>query len=401
MLTTYLTLPKVTVNNIKRPTVLSVTTTTTTTNAPITTTTGTTLKSPVTGKRSGTKKDDERSSSPAFPSDSEPSSCLVSPSEKRGKKSSSSSTGEKKSAKRGRRTRNTAKKAAEPAPDMGGVYVGPPVKPHVFPKQAVAVAKENEGLLSARSTCFSEPPSTCCAMSDRTPPATPEVDTRQMDINRGAEIVPDSPVWKPRRSSLDATDKLVQDAARFLSEQDVETHAIRTQVGVSNTPTARAIKRRAKSHASANGTELQTGGTSFAARTSSLRNLLKTGTSFRLKRRGKNGKNSGSGTGGSGAGSTIAGSQSAAGKSKSENRARKALRTITIILGAFVFCWTPWHVLSLIIGFCGNCVPTVLYDISYWLCYLNSPINPLCYALANQQFKKTFLRILRRDWHRT
>ena len=90
--------------------------------------------------------------------------------------------------------------------------------------------------------------------------------------------------------------------------------------------------------------------------------------------------------------------------SKSENRARKALRTITIILGAFVFCWTPWHVFSLVLGFCPAdvmCIPATLYDISYWLCYLNSPINPLCYALVNQQFKKTFARIMRFDWHRT
>jgi len=93
---------------------------------------------------------------------------------------------------------------------------------------------------------------------------------------------------------------------------------------------------------------------------------------------------------------------------KNENRARKALRTITIILGAFVLCWTPWHVLSMLIGFCGtgvdgsgSCVPTMLYDISYWLCYLNSPINPFCYAFVNQQFKKTFIRILRLDWRRT
>jgi len=87
-----------------------------------------------------------------------------------------------------------------------------------------------------------------------------------------------------------------------------------------------------------------------------------------------------------------------------ENRARKSLRTITLILGAFVFCWTPWHILSLVIGFCSenkSCgVPLTLYNLSYWLCYLNSPINPFCYALANEQFRKAFLRILRLDWRR-
>ena len=90
-------------------------------------------------------------------------------------------------------------------------------------------------------------------------------------------------------------------------------------------------------------------------------------------------------------------------KHKRANRARKALRTITIILGAFIVCFLPWHVLSMIMGFCPKnmvCVSPVLYDISYWLCYLNSPINPFCYALANEQFKRTFARILRLDWHR-
>ncbi|VDL60733.1 unnamed protein product [Hymenolepis diminuta] len=104
--------------------------------------------------------------------------------------------------------------------------------------------------------------------------------------------------------------------------------------------------------------------------------------------------------------STNGANQAPMERGRTANRARKALKTISFILGAFVICWTPYHIVILIKGFCDNpktaysCVNSHLYSVTYWMCYMNSPINPFCYALANAQFKQAFLRILRFDFKR-
>merc|ERR1712038_1664986 len=82
---------------------------------------------------------------------------------------------------------------------------------------------------------------------------------------------------------------------------------------------------------------------------------------------------------------------------KTENRAKKALKTISLILGAFVTCWTPYHILAIMSSFCPSCINVHIYMLSYFLCYANSPINPFCYAASNQQFKNTFKRIMKGD----
>lgn len=84
-------------------------------------------------------------------------------------------------------------------------------------------------------------------------------------------------------------------------------------------------------------------------------------------------------------------------KIKTENRAKKALRTISFILGAFVTCWTPYHIFAIMTSFYPGSINVHVYMVSYFLCYLNSPVNPFCYAAANQQFKNAFKRIMTGD----
>ncbi|VDO97541.1 unnamed protein product [Soboliphyme baturini] len=82
---------------------------------------------------------------------------------------------------------------------------------------------------------------------------------------------------------------------------------------------------------------------------------------------------------------------------KAERRARRAFRTITVIVGTFALFWSPYYIVATIYGFCPKCVPSPLFLTSYYLCYLNSSFNPFAYAFANRSFRRTFIRILRGD----
>ena len=82
---------------------------------------------------------------------------------------------------------------------------------------------------------------------------------------------------------------------------------------------------------------------------------------------------------------------------------RKAAKTLSAILLAFIVTWTPYSVLTVANAILGKeladkHIPSVVWEFSYYLCYINSTVNPVLYALCNAAFRRTYVRILTCRW---
>ncbi|XP_077989833.1 muscarinic acetylcholine receptor M1-like [Glandiceps talaboti] len=82
-------------------------------------------------------------------------------------------------------------------------------------------------------------------------------------------------------------------------------------------------------------------------------------------------------------------------------REKKAARTLTAILLAFILTWSLYSVIVIVGVFYKSIFNnTLLWNTAYWLCYINSTINPFCYALCNVNFRTSFQKILTCQWRR-
>uniref|UniRef100_A0A3B4B0I3 G-protein coupled receptors family 1 profile domain-containing protein n=1 Tax=Periophthalmus magnuspinnatus TaxID=409849 RepID=A0A3B4B0I3_9GOBI len=80
---------------------------------------------------------------------------------------------------------------------------------------------------------------------------------------------------------------------------------------------------------------------------------------------------------------------------KINHRERKAMRVLPVVVGCFLFCWTPFFVVHTTRALCVSChVPVELISTTTWLGYVNSALNPIIYTVFNQEFKKFFSKCL-------
>uniref|UniRef100_UPI003AAE4833 histamine H3 receptor n=1 Tax=Centroberyx gerrardi TaxID=166262 RepID=UPI003AAE4833 len=77
------------------------------------------------------------------------------------------------------------------------------------------------------------------------------------------------------------------------------------------------------------------------------------------------------------------------------SRDKKIAKSLAIIVCIFGICWAPYTLLMIIRAACsGKCVENHWYEITFWLLWLNSAINPFLYPLCHSSFRRAFAKIL-------
>ncbi|NXS51992.1 DRD4 protein, partial [Brachypteracias leptosomus] len=82
-------------------------------------------------------------------------------------------------------------------------------------------------------------------------------------------------------------------------------------------------------------------------------------------------------------------------RAKINGREQKAMRVLPVVVGAFLFCWTPFFVVHITRALCKSCtIPTQVTSTVTWLGYVNSALNPIIYTVFNAEFRNFFRKVL-------
>ncbi|KAM9844538.1 histamine H3 receptor-like [Aulostomus maculatus] len=84
------------------------------------------------------------------------------------------------------------------------------------------------------------------------------------------------------------------------------------------------------------------------------------------------------------------------------SRDKKIAKSLAIIVCVFAICWAPYTLLMIIRAACrGRCIQHHWYEVTFWLLWLNSAINPFLYPLCHSSFRRAFSKILCPKRHST
>ena len=72
----------------------------------------------------------------------------------------------------------------------------------------------------------------------------------------------------------------------------------------------------------------------------------------------------------------------------------KAAKTLGVVIGAFIVCWSPFFGLNLSYYICRCAPPPLVVSAAKWMHYGNSVLNPLIYGLMNKDFRYAFKKLL-------